>query len=69
MIGEVLKTVPAPTGGRDWQASLNRNRLIQQGLMAKAVDAAEREWPGFLDLLTELIEAELTFMEKAGPQC
>lgn len=69
MLTEILKAVPAPTGGKDWQKSLIRNRLIQQLLAAKAMQAAEVAWPGFGELMTKLVAGELDFMDKAGPQC
>lgn len=67
MLGEVLAKVPAPTGGRNYTASLIRNREIQRLLAEKATEAAEREWPGFTEMMAELIARELEFIDKAGP--
>ena len=68
MLQEVLKAVPPPTGGKDWQKRLIRNRAIQQLLAAKAMQAAEVAWPGFGELMNKLVAGEVEFMDKAGPQ-
>lgn len=47
MLGELLRNVPPPAKGTDYQHSLNRNRLIQQLMTSKALDAAEEAEPGF----------------------
>lgn len=68
MLQEILRAVPPPTGGKDWQKSPIRNRLIRQALTDKAMQAAEAAWPGFGELMNKLVAGEIDFMDKAGPQ-
>lgn len=68
LLGEVLQDIEPPSSGRDYDASLRRNREIQRRLMERATLLAEETWPGFCELMSALIEREGEFLLKARPE-
>lgn len=66
MLGEILADVPKPNGGADLEASLVRNRMIQERMSLKALEAAEARWPGFTEMFEAMSAKENEFMAKLG---
>lgn len=71
MLGEVLTQIPGPFGPAHPDAQLVRNRVIQQVLISKCIDAAEELLPDFAEVLgcdddPEVIAACSEFALAAG---
>jgi hypothetical protein len=63
MFEQVEKGFPKTT---TFPAALERNRALQQALASKALEVAEEKWPGFNDLVIDLMNAELELMDLVG---